>query len=54
MADQSDVEAALAGLIEAALYPGGAAAPSVLGRLVRIYRGWPVAARLAAAGICDG
>lgn len=46
MADQSDVEAALAGLIEAALYPGGTAAPSVLGRLVRVYRGWPVAAAL--------
>jgi hypothetical protein len=46
MVDQSDVEAALAGLVEAAIYPGGTGASSRLGKLVRIYRGWPVAAAL--------
>lgn len=46
MADQSDVEAALVGLVAAGLYPQGVAYPSVLGRVVRVYRGWPVAAAL--------
>lgn len=46
MADQSDVEAALSGIVAAALYPAGLAAPSILRRLVRVYRGWPVAAAL--------
>lgn len=46
MADQSDVEAALAGIVEGALYPGGLSAPSVLGRVVRVYRGWPIGAAL--------
>jgi hypothetical protein len=48
MADQSDVEAALAGVVGAALYPQGTAAPSVLGVVCRIYRGWPGQAALAA------
>lgn len=46
MADQSDVETVLANTIQIALYPGGVGAESTLGRLVRIYRGWPVAAAL--------
>ncbi|HEX3350139.1 MAG TPA: hypothetical protein VHS58_18775, partial [Acetobacteraceae bacterium] len=41
MADQSDVETALAALVSATLYPNGAAAASVVGSTVRIYRGWP-------------
>jgi len=48
MADQSDVETALAGLVGLALYPQGTAAPSVTGRLCRIYRGWPTTAALDA------
>ena len=49
MADQSDVETALAGLVGAALYPGGIAAlGAVPGAVVRIYRGFPLAAGLDA------
>lgn len=46
MADQSDVETALAGMISAALYPSGADQPSLPGPLCRIYRGWPNSAAL--------
>lgn len=48
MADQSDVEEALAALISAALYPAGANAGSAIGSVCRIYRGWPNAAALDA------
>jgi hypothetical protein len=49
MADQSDVEAALAGVIGGALYPNGLSAPcAVTGAVCRIYRGWPVPAALDA------
>ena len=48
MADQSDVETALVGLVGGAVYPQGTAAPSVLGRVCRVYRGWPTAASLDA------
>jgi hypothetical protein len=41
MADQSDIETTLATLIAAILYPQGTEAPSILGKLCRIYRGWP-------------
>lgn len=41
MADQSDVEAVLATQITDLLYPQGSEAPSVIGPLVRIFRGWP-------------
>ena len=41
MADQSDVETVLATLITSVIYPFGTAAPSTLGGLVKIYRGWP-------------
>ena len=42
MADISDVETALCGLVEQAIYPGGLATPSVSGTVVKIYRGWPI------------
>jgi hypothetical protein len=57
MADQSEVETALAATIAAVLYPQGTAAASVLGDVtIRIYRGWPVSQALAAdlaAGIVN-
>lgn len=60
MADQSDVEQSLAGVIAALLYPAGQAGEgsgaSTLGPPARIYRGWPDAASLAhdlAAGIVN-
>src|SRR3954452_21631098 len=48
MADQSDIENALASLISVALYPNGFDAPSVPGPPCRIYRGWPNSAALDA------
>lgn len=57
MADQSDVEAALAGAVGGALYPQGLSGPcAVAGTQARIYRGWPMAAALQAdlqAGVCN-
>ena len=41
MPDQSEVETTLAKYIETALYPNGPAAASILGRTIRIFRGWP-------------
>lgn len=41
MPDQSEVETTLAQSIETALYPNGTAAPSILNRAIRIFRGWP-------------
>ena len=49
MADQAEVEAALAAIVGAALYPGGIAAGcAVPGAVCRIYRGFPVPAALDA------
>ncbi len=49
MADESDVETALVGVIGGALYPDGLAGPCVVpGVACRIYRGWPVTAALDA------
>jgi hypothetical protein len=49
MADQSDVEAALAAIVGGALYPNGiGAACAVAGAICRIYRGWPTPAALDA------
>jgi hypothetical protein len=48
MADQSDVEAALAHLVSGVIYPQGTNAPSILGVDCRIYRGWPNSAALNA------
>lgn len=42
MADLSDVEQALVGLIAAALYPNGTSQPSAVTAACRIYRGWPM------------
>jgi hypothetical protein len=41
MADQADVEVALAALVANALYPAGTNAPSVNGTIYRVYRGYP-------------
>lgn len=46
MADLSDVEAKLAELIAAAIYPDGPLNPSTIGAPARIYPGWPVAKNL--------
>ena len=48
MPDQADVEQGLAVLIAGSLYPGGEAAPSAIGTVCRVYRGWPVPAALEA------
>ena len=49
MADQADVETALAGIVGGTLYPGGLEAGCVVaGAICRIYRGWPVPAALDA------
>jgi uncharacterized protein YaiE (UPF0345 family) len=48
MADQADVENALVALVAGILYPNGTAATPVNVALVRVYRGWPVAAALDA------
>lgn len=49
MADQADVETALAAIVGGALYPGGLEAGcAVAGAMCRIYRGWPVPAALDA------
>lgn len=48
MADQAEVEQALAEAIAGALYPEGAGAASAVGSVCRVYRGWPVSASLEA------
>lgn len=48
MPNQADAEIALTLLLEAALYPAGAAGASAIGATTRIYRGWPNAAALDA------
>ena len=48
MADQSDVEQALAAVVAAVLYPGGTTAASLVGVACRVHRGWPDAASLDA------
>jgi hypothetical protein len=56
MADQSDVETALAGRATAILYPLGPDGPSLVGPVCRIYRGWPNAPALdadLAAGVVN-
>jgi hypothetical protein len=57
MADASDVEAAMVGVIGGALYPGGVSgACAATGAVCRIYRGWPVPAALdadLAAGVTN-
>lgn len=46
MADQSDVETALAALVANSLYPEGVLGPSRVGPVCRIYRGFPAAPSL--------
>ena len=46
MADLSDVESALVSGVTTALYPTGAAQPSVVEAICRIYRGWPAPSSL--------
>ena len=46
MADQADVENALAALIANALYPNGTAALSAVGAVCKVYRGYPNAPAL--------
>jgi len=46
MADISDVQAAFASRIAAALYPNGIAHPSIVGAPVVVYPGWPQPAQL--------
>jgi hypothetical protein len=58
MADQSDVETALAAAVFTALYPNGASQASVIAgaETCRIYRGWPASTALEAdlaAGIVN-
>ncbi len=48
MADQADVETALASLVANALYPNGSAAASAIGNVCRIYRGMPTGPTLDA------
>ena len=48
MADLSDVQERLAEICAAAIYPSGAAQPSVIGASARIAPGWPVSANLDA------
>jgi len=56
MADQADVETALAAIAANALYPNGTAAESAIGNACRIYRGFPNAPALdadLAAGVVN-
>ncbi len=48
MADQSDVEAALVGVVASVLQPGGPSTQTIVGSGVRVYRGWPMPAALDA------
>src|SRR5580704_8874189 len=48
MADESDVETALANAASVALYPNGPRAASVPGPDCRVYRGWPTSGALDA------
>lgn len=48
MADQADVETALAAIVANALYPNGTAAPSAVGCTCRVYRGLPTSPTLGA------
>jgi hypothetical protein len=44
MADETDLEAAIVGLIVAAVYPNGTTQPSVVGQTISVERGWPTEA----------
>src|ERR1700727_1920245 len=56
MADQADVETALAGIVANALYSNGTGAPSAIRNLCRVYRGYPTTPSLdadLAAGVVN-
>jgi hypothetical protein len=56
MADISDVENAIVGVVLAALYPNGLSHTSAVGATCRVYRGWPAPSGLnsdLAAGIAN-
>ena len=44
MADSSDVESAIVGVIVSALYPSGTGQPSIVGPIINVARGWPTEA----------
>lgn len=46
MADLSDVETALASKVFSVLHPNGANSQTVLGKIIRVYRGWPATSAL--------
>lgn len=48
MPDRADVEQALAALIAGVLYPDGTTNDPVVGKVCRVYRGWPVSGALEA------
>lgn len=48
MADESDVDAAIVDVIDAAIYPRGPRLPSAIGIQCKVYPGWPVSAALEA------
>ncbi len=48
MADQADVETALATIVANTLYPNGTTAASTVGNVCRVYRGFPTASALDA------
>lgn len=56
MADLTDVQNAVVGLLAQALYPNGTADPSATGDATIIYAGWPQASQLDAdlAGLSNG
>jgi hypothetical protein len=56
LADLSDVETALAALVMTVAYPQGGNGPSLTGKPMRVYRGWPLTGALdldLAAGIAN-
>jgi hypothetical protein len=56
LADLSDVETALAALAMTVAYPQGGNGPSLTGKPIRVYRGWPLTGALGldlAAGIAN-
>lgn len=53
MADLSDVEKAIAGIVSAALYPNGTSQTSAVGVACTVERGWPIAADGSVAGSLD-
>lgn len=53
MADISDVETALKNMAGAAVYPNGYGQPSITGKPITVFRGWPNPSDLDASTIAD-